>query len=129
MLDRYPKEVKLAFKHFPLRNHKFARKAAIASLAAKKQGKFWEFHDKLFENVSRLSDQKIREIARELGLNQEAFEREMKAQDLQGRISRDIRDGKEAGVRGTPTIFVNGRRLKSRGLEGFQILIEKELKK
>lgn len=129
MLERYPKEVKLAFKHFPLRNHKFARKAAIASLAAKRQGKFWEFHDKLFENVSRLSDQKIQEIARELGLNQEAFEKDKKAQEIQGSISRDIRHGKEAGVRGTPTIFVNGRRLKSRSLDGFQVLIEKELKK
>ena len=120
MLDKYPEEVKLVFKNFPLRRHKFASKAAVAALAAKKQGKFWEFHDKLFENVSRLSDQKIQEIARELGLNQEAFERDMKAPEMQGRISRDTRDGKKAGVRGTPTIFVNGRRIPGSDSKGVE---------
>lgn len=129
MLDKYPEEVKLVFKNFPLRNHKFARKAAIAALAAKNQGKFWDFHDRLFKNYSRLSEQKIQEIARELGLNEEQFNKHMKDPGILARISRDTRDGKKAGVRGTPTIFVNGRRLKHRGLEGFKIMIEKELEK
>jgi protein-disulfide isomerase len=48
VLEKNPNQVKLVFKNFPLRNHKFAMEAAIAALAAEKQGKFWEFHDLLF---------------------------------------------------------------------------------
>jgi len=73
VLDKYPKEVKLVFKNFPLSKHKFARKAATAALAAKAQGRFWEFHDELFENHRNLNDVKIQEIAKELGLDLERF--------------------------------------------------------
>ena len=60
--------MKLVFKNFPLRNHKFARPAAIAALAANKQGKFWELHDQLYKNYNKLNEQKIREIAQQVGL-------------------------------------------------------------
>ena len=67
VLEKYPKQVKLVFKNFPLRNHRYAKKAATAALAANRQGKFWEFHDRLMENATRLNDKKIEDIAKELG--------------------------------------------------------------
>jgi protein-disulfide isomerase len=129
VLGQYPNETKVVFKNYPLRNHKFAVKAATAALAAKRQGKFWEFHDQLFKNFNRLSDQKIEEIAKELGLKEEQFRADMKDPQMQAKISQDVRDGKSAGVTGVPTVFVNGKRLKQRSLQGFRAIIEKELAK
>lgn len=127
MFERYSKEMKLVFKNFPLRNHKFAWPAAIAALAANKQGKFWELHDQLYENYNRLSDQKIREIAQQVGLDMEKFDKDMKAPELKAIVERDFQEGARIGVRGIPTIFVNGRQLKNRSFQGFQAAIEKEL--
>jgi len=127
VFERYSKEMKLVFKNFPLRNHKFAWPAAIAALAANKQGKFWELHDQLYENYNRLSDQKIREIAQQVGLDMEKFDQDMKDPELKALVERDFQEGAGAGVRGIPTIFVNGRQLKNRSFEGFQAAIEKEL--
>jgi protein-disulfide isomerase len=127
VLEKYPKEVKIAFKNFPLSNHKFAKKAAVAALAANRQGKFWQFHNRLFENYKELSDDKIREISQQVGLDRVRFEKDLKDPRIQAKISKDLRDGAKAGVQGTPTIFINGRRLRDRTLEGFQAVIEKEL--
>jgi protein-disulfide isomerase len=129
VLEKYPSDVKVVFKNFPLRNHKFAMKAATAAYAARSQGKFWEFHDLLFKNYNKLNDEKVKEIARELGLNESELEEKMKDQKIMSTIRRDSMEGNRAGVRGTPTIFVNGRRLKNRSLQGFQAAIDKELKK
>jgi protein-disulfide isomerase len=129
VLEKNPKKVKLAFKNYPLRRHKFAVAAAKAALVAQGHGKFWEFHDRLFENYNRLSNEKIREIARDLGLDEAKFEEELKNPLLAARIRRDLQDGDNAGVRGTPTIFVNGRRLRDRSVDGFQRLIDKALGK
>lgn len=104
-------------------------KAATAALAAERQGKFWEFHDLLFKNYNKLNDQKIREIALKLGLDQTEFEKKMKDPKITAMIRQDVREGAQAGVRGTPTIFINGRRLNNRSLQGFQAAIDKELQK
>ncbi len=119
--------MKLVFKNFPLRNHKFAWPAAIAALAANKQGKFWELHDQLYENYNRLSDQKIREIAQQVGLDMEKFDKDLKDPKLKAIVERDFQEGARVGVRGIPTIFVNGRQLRNRSFQGFQAAIEKEL--
>jgi protein-disulfide isomerase len=127
VFERYSKEMKLVFKNFPLRNHQFAWPAALAALAANKQGKFWELHDQLYENYNRLSEQKIREIAQQVGLDMEKFNNDIKDPELKALIERDFQEGAEAGVRGIPTIFVNGRQLKNRSYQDFQAAIEKEL--
>ncbi len=127
VLERYPKEVKVVYKNFPLRNHKFARKAAIAALSAGKQGRFWEFHDLLFENYNKLNDQKINEIARSLGLDMEKFETDKKNSQILSQISRDKSGGIKIGVRSTPTVFINGRLTRNRTFEGIQAKIEKQL--
>jgi protein-disulfide isomerase len=128
VLERNPNQVKLVFKNFPLRNHQFAMQAAIAALAAEKQGKFWEFHDLLFKDYNNLNEEKIGEIARQLKLNMEKFDKDRKDPQIMAMINRDITEGNQAGVRGTPTVFINGRLLRNRSMAGFQELIEKALK-
>jgi protein-disulfide isomerase len=129
VLEKYPNDVKLVVKHFPLPMHNYARKAAIAALAAGKQGKWWEIHEKLFANQNALSDAKVEAIAGELGLNMEQFNRDLKDPAISSLIDRDINNGRQANVQGTPTIFVNGRLLNQRSLQGFQQAIDGELKK
>ena len=129
VLEKNPNQVKLVFKNFPLRNHKFAMPAAIASLAAEKQGKFWEFHDLLFKDHNRLNEQKVKEIAQQLNLDMEKFEKDQKDPRIRAMINRDLAEGNRAGVGGTPAIFINGRLLRNRTMAGFQELIEKALKK
>jgi protein-disulfide isomerase len=129
VLEKNPNEVKLVFKNFPLRNHKFAMPAAIAALAAEKQGKFWEFHDLLFKDYNSLNEQKVKEIAQQLNLDMEKFEKDQQDPRLRAMINQDLAEGNRAGVGGTPTVFINGRLLRNRSTDGFQELIEKALKK
>jgi protein-disulfide isomerase len=129
VLEKYPKGVKLVYKAFPLKNHKYAAMAVTAAFSANEQGKFWQFHDKLFEKYNRLNEQEIRQIAVDLDLDLIAFENGMKSKLVNALIRRDIDDASAAGVRGTPTIFINGKRLNKRNLEGFQEMIDSELKK
>ena len=104
-------------------------RAARAAMAAGKQGKFWAFHDRLFLEYNRLSDEKIREIAESLKLNLADFEKQMENPEILGKIERDILDGRRASVTGTPTVFINGRRVRDWSPNGLQILINKELAK
>ncbi len=131
VLEQYPKDVKLVFKQFPLGNHKFAGPAALASMAANDQGKFWEFHDLLFANYSSLSDAKIRELATEAGLDMVRYDQDMKEKgsDYLSLVRRDFHEGQQIGVRGTPSIFVNGKLLRQRSLPGFRAMIEQEIAK
>jgi protein-disulfide isomerase len=104
-------------------------KAAVAALAAESQGKFWEFHDLLFKNYNKLNDQKIQDIALVVGLNQEEYEKNRKDPAIERKVGQDLSEGRQAGVRGTPTVFINGRRLKDLSLKGFQAAIDKQLQK
>ncbi len=129
MLDKYPENVKLVVKHFPLANHKYAHKAATAALAANVQGKFWEFHNKLFKNYNVINDTKIQDIAKELGIDIEKFNKDMQSPAIKSLIARDMNNGRQIGIRGTPTVFINGKTLKNRSLQGIYQVIEAELKK
>jgi protein-disulfide isomerase len=128
VLEKNKKTVKIVFKQFPLiRIHKFALQAALASLAAQKQGKFWEMHDQLYANFNQLSNEKIDEIARNIGLDYAKFKQDMNDPQIRQLVNRDMQEAQMNGVRGTPTIFVNGRLLKNRSLEGFQEAIDRAL--
>ena len=129
VLEKNKGKVKLVFKNFPLNTHQFARKAAAAALAAGKQGKFWELHDRLFQNYNRLNDQVVQEQAQQLGLDMQKFNKDMNDPQIMQAINQDYQDGAKAGVRGTPTIYVNGSLLRNTNLEGFQAAIDKELEK
>ncbi len=129
LVGLYPGKVRLVFKQFPLNIHPFARKAAIASLAAFRQGKFWEYHDLLFDNAKQLNDQKLRALAGQAGLDPVRFEADLQDRGVWADLNRDLQDGVAAGVRGTPAVFVNGRVLKDRSMEAFRRVIEAELRK
>jgi protein-disulfide isomerase len=125
----YPNDVKVVFKNFPLRSHRFSMQAAVAAMAAASQGKFWEFHDLLFKNYNQLDDQKIQEIAQSVGLNMEEFEKKKNDPAIMQQINQDMADAQQVGLRATPTVFVNGILLKNRSLQGFQEVINKQLEK
>ena len=129
MLKKYPDKIKLVFKNFPIRSHKYAVKAAAAALAAAAEDKFWEFHDKLFENYNRLNDQKILEIAGQLGLNETELKNQQRNPAITERIRQDYEEGIRVGVRGTPTVFINGKKLRDRSMKQMENAIEKELQK
>jgi protein-disulfide isomerase len=127
VLEKNPDTVKIAFKNMPLRFHKFADPSARAALAAHKQGKFWEFHDKLFA-VEKLSDEAINNVAVELQLDMAQFNKDMNSPEIRQMVNKDLLDAQKVGVTGTPTIFINGKKLKNRSLAGFQEMIDRELK-
>jgi protein-disulfide isomerase len=129
VLDKYPKEAKLVIKQYPLPMHEYARKAAIAALAASRQGKFWEMHSKLFANQQSLSDAKVEEIARDLGLDMKKFNEDLKDPAIAAQIDGDVKQAGSINVPGTPAIYVNGKMLSQRSLAGFQQVIDAELKK
>ena len=129
MLDKNPGKVNLVIKHFPLANHKFAQRASAVALAADRQGKFWECHAKIFENYKSINEAKVEEIAKEIGLDMEQLNKDAKDPAILNLITRDVNNGRQSGVRGTPTIFVNGKRLNNRSLAGFQQAIDAALKK
>jgi protein-disulfide isomerase len=129
LLEKYKKDIKIVFKNFPLQMHPFADKAAMAALAANRQGKFWEFHHKLFESQNSLSDATIQNIAKDLKLNMDTFNRDLNDPALQGLINRDMNEGARAEVRGTPTLFINGKIMQVRSFPELEQTIETELKK
>jgi protein-disulfide isomerase len=127
--EKNPDTVKIVFKNMPLNFNKFAVPAALAALAAGEQGKFWEFHDELFAISPKLSPKDINGIATKLGLDIAKFTKDMTSPSIKQKLTKDIEDAQDAGVTGTPTIFVNGSKVKNRSLSAIQELIDKELSK
>ncbi len=125
----YPTNVKIVFKNFPLQSHQVAMPAAIAALAAHRQGKFWPMHDKIFANNSALTPDKFTDFAKEIGLNMEQFAKDSADPGVRLQVQQDLQNGMQAGVRGTPTLFVNGRRVNQRSLDGIKAMIDEELRK
>lgn len=120
--------VKIVFKNYPLNFHKMARPAAMAGIAAANQGKFWAFHDLLYENHKTLSEEKFIQFAEQLNLDMAQFKRDMKSSATQKILQRDIEAAGNADVTGTPAIFINGRKVRQRSLESIQQMIDAELK-
>ena len=108
-MSRNQNEVTLVYKHFPLTEiHAQAEPAALASWAAMQQGKFWEYHDALFEQQSKLGEEFYLELAKTLKLDVDRFNRDRKSEEAKAAIKRDFELGKSLGVRGTPSFVVNG---------------------
>jgi protein-disulfide isomerase len=98
------------FRHFPVRSsHPRAWAAACAAEAAGLQGRFWEMHDSLFADQSRLEDPHLWDRARALGLDLERFESDRRSDAVWARVKRDFESGVRAGVVTTPTVFADGR--------------------
>lgn len=110
ILKAYPNDVKLIFKQYPLDSHPQARISAQAALAAHQQGKFWQLHDILFANRTKLSRDAILGWAQQTGLDMKRFNADLDSPAIKKTVERDIADGDKAGVEGTPTIFIDGQR-------------------
>lgn len=129
ILKAYPAQVSLVFKQYPLDIHSQAALAAAAALAAQRQGKFWEMHDALFDLKGRLSRDAIFSIATKIGLDMTKFEADLKSPEVQKTMVQDIQDGDDAGVNGTPTLFVNGKRYNANlTLDALKPVLDAELK-
>jgi protein-disulfide isomerase len=128
MVKEFPNDVRFVYKQYPLPMHPFAMDAAKASLAAGKQGKFWDMHDQLFANNRALQADKLKEYAQKIGLDVAKFEADMKSPEIAQQVQDEMKLGNEVQVSGTPTIFVNGKRLANRSPEGFRAMIDEILK-
>ncbi len=126
LLDEFPEELKIVYKNFPLRGHQFAVPAALSALAAAKQGKFWPFHDELFA-AAKLDMPAIDAIARKLGLDMKKFVADRNSEEVRKQLQKDLNDGGKAGVRGTPTLFINGRKVRDRSMASLKKLIREAL--
>lgn len=127
VLEKYPDQVRIAFKHYPLRYHDMAERAAAAAVAAQRQGKFWEMHDRLYEHAKDLSDEKIFEIAAEIGLDLDRFSADLDDPKTAEKVNKDKEDGVQAAVTGTPTIFINGRQQESPRLDVILSVVQREI--
>lgn len=128
VLKQNENTVKIIFKNLPLKMHDMAQPAALAALAANNQGKFWEYHDKLFAE-KKITKESFNKIAEKLGLDTKQFRQDIASTTLKNNLRQDMTEAQRLGITGTPTIFVNGRKLKQRTITGFQTLIDEELKK
>ena len=111
LLAAHPDEVRLEYRHFPLPMHEHAARAAQASLEAQRQGAFWPYHDRLFENQDALTDADLVGYAEALGLDGDALGRALADGEHQERMHADMVMGMALAVTGTPTFYVNGFRL------------------
>jgi protein-disulfide isomerase len=103
--------LRFIFRHFPLiQKHPFAQQASEAAEAAGAQGQFWAMHDLLFENQDAVREDDLERYAEMLGLDTARFNDELTRKVYAARVGRDVRFGRQNGVTGTPTFFINGSR-------------------
>ena len=111
LMDAYPGKIRLVFKNFPLAFHKQAGVAAEAALAAGAQGKFWEMHDKIFANQQLMEIDNFKQYAQELKLDMKRFNADLDSHRFKPAVDEDMKAASGVGVRGTPTFFVNGKKI------------------
>lgn len=107
----YGDKIRFVFRQFPLSFHKNAKPAAEASLAAHAQGKFWEYHDVLFENARQLDKESLAAHAKKTGLDAAKITAALDSNTYSEAVERDLKLGNDVAVSGTPTMFVNGKRI------------------
>lgn len=128
ILDAYPNDVQFVFKNYPLPFHQQAMPAAKAAIAAGKQGKFFEMHDKMFENFKQLGPDKYEEWAKELGLDVAKFKADMDSPETAAQVTAEMKEAGEVGVRGTPSFFINGKQPAGRSFELYKSIIDEQIK-
>ena len=128
VLADYGDRIRLVYRHYPLPNHPNARPAAEASACAAELGAFWQYHDRLFENQTRLAEGDLKQHAADLGLEAGAFNDCFDSRKYRQDVDADIAAADEAGVSGTPAFFINGRPLNgAQPYEAFRRIIDEEL--
>lgn len=130
VLARYPKDVRLVYRHLPLDQlHPQARRASEASWCADRQGKFWAFHDALYAGGPDASRETLTGIASNAGLDVGVFESCLADGQAVAAVQKDVEEAARHGISGTPGFFVNGRPLAgNQPLDAFVEIIEQELK-
>jgi protein-disulfide isomerase len=129
LLKRYPGKLSLVYRDFPLDQlHPQARRAAEAARCANDQGKFWEYHDLLFEQPPQATSESLQQHAAHIGLDIAVFDRCLSSRAHSDAVQRDIDEGTRLGITGTPAFFINGRRLVgAQPLDAFTRVIDEEL--
>src|SRR5690606_13662573 len=127
ILDTYKDDVRLVWANNPLSFHRNALPAAEAAYAAHEQGKFWEMHDKLFENFRSLSRENYEKWAQEIGLDMKKFREALDSGKFRERILEEQKLYTSRGARGTPAFFINGRLVSgAQPFEAFKRVIDEE---
>ena len=127
VLKTYGDKVRFVYRHYPLEFHANARPAAEAAACAAGQGKFWEYHDKVFASAD-LSETKLKAIAGEIGLDQGKFDECLAKKEFKAQVDEDMAAASAVGVTGTPAFFINGRMLSgAQPFEKFKEIIDEEL--
>ncbi len=103
-------KVRMVYRDFPLGFHEYAQKAAEAGECADEQGKFWEYHDRLFQ-TDDLSVDNLKKIAADIGLDAQQFNSCLDSGKYASEVQKDVSDGRKLGVSGTPTFFINGKKI------------------
>ena len=112
VLSRHTDNIYFQYRHFPLDTpHPLARLAAEASMCARQQGRFWEYHDLIFRTQDTLTDASFLEFAIEAGLDGSKFASCLKSSEYAEYVEKDFQAGRALGVEGTPTFFINGRKI------------------
>lgn len=121
-------KVKLIYRDFPLSFHPDAQKAAEAAECAGEQDKYYEMHDKIFENQQAITITDLKKYAKEIGLNTNEFDECLDSGEMASEVQKDFQEGQQAGVQGTPTFFINDKPLVgAQPFEAFKQIIEGEL--
>jgi len=130
VISSYGDKIAFFYRHFPLiGTHQYSLEAAQAAEAAGEQGKFWEYHDLLFENQDHLDRNYLIEYAKRLNLDVKKFEDALKSGKYKDKVMADLSAGQQAGVDSTPTFFINGKKyVGAQTLDQFKNIIEDELK-
>ena len=128
ILKAYPNDVKFVYKNYPLPFHKQAMPAAKAAIAAGKQDKFWEMHDKIFSDYRNMNQTLFEKWAGEIGIDVEQFKSDMESPQTTALITEEMKQAQKAGVRGTPTFFINGKKPSGRSFELYKQIIDGILK-
>lgn len=132
LMQKYPNDIRLVFKHNPLPFHQQAPPAAHAAMAAGEQGKFWEMHDLLFKNQKEFKGANMKELtsgfAKQLGLDVAKFQKDFDNPKFEQTIKDDMALGSKLGVRGTPHFFINGERVSgAQPLDKFESIVKNQL--
>jgi len=129
LLKRYSGKLRIVHKDLPLEAiHPQARQAAEAARCAGDQGKYWDYHDKLYERSPKASANDLKGFAKEIGLNTESFESCFASGKFKAAVQKDLSEGAALGLTGTPAFFINGRELiGAQPIEAFTAIIDEEL--
>lgn len=133
--EEYKDRIAFVVRYYPLPSHRYSKQSAYAVESAGKQGKYWEMNKLMFENQSEWSgnpksDEIFRSYAQDLGLNIEQFDSDSVSAQTKERVEHDLKSGNSLNIQGTPTFFLNGRKINTpRNLDSFRTVLDEEIKK